>query len=73
MGDVHGCRDELVELVERAGVDRVVLVGDLFTKGPDPAGVYRLVRGNEWSAVLGNHDLRLLRALGGKREKDREA
>jgi len=73
VGDVHGCRDELVALVERAGVDDVVLVGDLFTKGPDPAGVYDLVRERGFRAVLGNHDLRLLRALKGKRGKDREA
>lgn len=73
VGDVHGCRDELVALVGRTGVDRVVLVGDLFTKGPDPVGVYRLIREQGYRAVLGNHDVRLLRALGGKRERDREA
>ncbi len=69
MGDVHGCRDELEELVGRVGPDHVVLVGDLFTKGPDPVGVYRLIREGGWRAVLGNHDLRLLRALEGSRRR----
>lgn len=69
---MHGCRDELAELVEKAGVDRVVLVGDLFTKGPDPAGVYRLVLDQGIRAVLGNHDVRLLRALEDKRRRARD-
>ena len=56
-----------------AGASRVVLVGDLFTKGPDPAGVYRLVRAQGFDTVLGNHDQRLLDALAGKRPKDDEA
>ncbi len=56
VGDVHGCAEELAALVERARPGRVVLVGDLFTKGPDPVGVWRLIR--RWGArsVLGNHD-----------------
>src|SRR5919197_884614 len=42
IGDVHGCLDELRALVAKAGVtadDRVVLVGDLVSKGPDSADV----------------------------------
>lgn len=73
VGDVHGCADELAELVDRAAPDRVVLVGDLFTKGPDPAGVWRFVRANGARAVLGNHDDRLLQAVDGLRPDDRAA
>jgi hypothetical protein len=73
VGDVHGCRRELERLAAKAGVKRVVLVGDLFLKGPDPRGVYDLVREKDWEAVLGNHDLRLLRYLEGGRRRDREA
>jgi hypothetical protein len=56
VGDVHGCADELDKLLRKARPTRVVLLGDLFTKGPDPRGVWSLIR--EWSAeaVLGNHD-----------------
>jgi len=61
VGDVHGCAAELSLLLERAAADRVVLVGDLFTKGPDPLGVWRLVREVDAECVLGNHDDFVLR------------
>jgi len=51
--------------------DRTVLVGDLFTKGPDPVGVYALCRG--MTAVRGNHDQRLIDHWKGKRPRDRHA
>ena len=51
--------------------ERVVLVGDLFTKGPDPAGVWRLIRERGLTAVMGNHDRRLL--PGGERPRDEHA
>jgi len=60
VGDVHGCAAELAQLLEDAQANRVVLVGDLFTKGPDPVGVWRLIQDQGLSAVLGNHDVRLL-------------
>lgn len=46
----------------------MVFVGDLFTKGPDPVGVWTLVKGCE--AVLGNHEARLLDVLAGRRRAD---
>ncbi len=48
-----------------------MLLGDLFTKGPDPAGVFDRVR--RFDAVLGNHDLRLLDALDDRRPDDAHA
>lgn len=60
VGDVHGCAHELEEFLSLAGVSRVVLVGDLFSKGPDPVGVWRLIREHRLEAVLGNHDAALL-------------
>ncbi|MCB9766043.1 MAG: metallophosphoesterase [Alphaproteobacteria bacterium] len=62
VGDVHGCAQELAELVTRARPDRVVLVGDLFTKGPDPVGVWRVIQHVGAEAVLGNHDALVLSA-----------
>jgi predicted phosphodiesterase len=73
VGDVHGCAAEWGALVERTRPDEVVLVGDLFTKGPDPAGVWRLVRALGARAVLGNHDQRVLDARDGRRPGDEEA
>ena len=45
IGDVHGCIEELKELLVKAeyvhGVDTVILVGDLGDKGPYPLEVRR--------------------------------
>ncbi|HJN72590.1 MAG TPA: metallophosphoesterase family protein [Myxococcota bacterium] len=60
VGDVHGCAEELAALVTLADAERVVLVGDLFTKGPDPDGVWALIQEAGFEAVLGNHDAHVL-------------
>ncbi len=60
VGDVHGCAEELAALLERVRPGRLVLLGDLFTRGPDPAGVWALIRDWRAEAVLGNHDAWLL-------------
>jgi hypothetical protein len=65
VGDVHGCCDELRDVLRACGHrrgDRVVLVGDLVAKGPDSAGVLQLLREEKALAVLGNHDAHALRA-----------
>lgn len=72
IGDVHGCADELARLLDAAPADRVVLVGDLYTKGPDPAGVWTIVRERGLQAVLGNHDARLIEVIEGRRPSDSE-
>lgn len=73
VGDVHGCSDELAQLVADAHPDEVVLVGDLFTKGPDPVGVWRQMVDGGWQVVRGNHDQRLLDHLDGLRPDDKAA
>ncbi|HEY4188244.1 MAG TPA: metallophosphoesterase [Polyangia bacterium] len=64
VGDIHGCLDELQDLLRMAAVDdkadRVVLVGDLVAKGPDSQGVLALARERGFQAVLGNHDAKVL-------------
>jgi hypothetical protein len=64
VGDVHGCLDELLALVERCGEPgdtRYVMVGDLVAKGPDSRGVIAWARASKIEAVLGNHDAAVLR------------
>jgi hypothetical protein len=61
VGDVHACADELRDLMALARPDRVILVGDVFNKGPDPDGTWALVREHRADAVLGNHDRKVLR------------
>lgn len=64
IGDVHGCSDEFEELLnalELKAEDRVVQVGDLVNRGPDSHGVLALAREFKVEAILGNHELRLLR------------
>ena len=60
VGDVHACPAELEQLIEVAQAQRVVLVGDLFTKGPDPRGVWELIQEHRIEAVRGNHDQRVI-------------
>lgn len=59
IGDVHGCLDQLDELlriVVPAPTDQLVFLGDLMDKGPDPVGVVRRVRELGALCVMGNHD-----------------
>jgi hypothetical protein len=64
IGDLHGCVDELHEMLRLFAPsrgDRVVCVGDLVAKGPDSQGVLQLLREGGHRAVLGNHDEHVLR------------
>ncbi len=76
IGDVHGCLAELEELlgVTAPGPgDRLVFLGDLLDRGPDPIGVLRLVRSLGAECVLGNHEEKHLRyaAHEARRREDR--
>src|SRR5215204_1846838 len=65
VGDIHGCYDELMQLLEEASfsdADRVVGVGDLITKGPKNREVLQLFMSDaRFSTVIGSHDLALRR------------
>ena len=69
IGDVHGCYDELVELIQLAKTVEsnilFVFVGDLVNKGPKSVEVIHLLRsmGNDVWAVRGNHDEVTLREV----------
>ncbi len=76
MGDVHGCSELFLNLIEAIEVDNrdkgpakttAVLLGDLVDRGPDSASVLALAR--EWQKfrdvriLAGNHEEMFLRAF----------
>jgi len=63
VGDIHGCYDELLELLDRvapSGGDVVVSVGDVVTKGPAADRCLDLWRDRGYLAVRGNNEIKLL-------------
>jgi protein phosphatase len=83
IGDVHGCYDELTDLLGKLGYSeqaggawahgdgrKLIFVGDLVDRGPKIPEVVRLVletvKANAALCVPGNHDIKFMRAIGGK-------
>ena len=73
IGDIHGQRAWLEELLERVDQDggpgaRLVLLGDLVDRGPDSRGVIDLLlaeaaAGRKLTVLAGNHDVMFRRFL----------
>jgi serine/threonine protein phosphatase 1 len=72
IGDVHGCREELRELLDKLPLDEqshVIFLGDCIDRGPSSRGVIDLVLElREFcrvTALMGNHELMLHEFLDG--------
>jgi serine/threonine protein phosphatase 1 len=63
IGDIHGCHKEFADLLDKLDLgkdDRLVLLGDLISRGPDSGTVVELAREHATVSLLGNHELRHL-------------
>lgn len=72
IGDVHGCLDELKtilkKLVYNPQSDRLILTGDLISKGPYPFETLKFCRDLNVEIVMGNHEHAFLLYLQGKKQ-----
>lgn len=63
VGDIHGCYKEFEDLLDKLDLqkdDRLILLGDLISRGPDSGRVVELARKHATASLLGNHELRHL-------------
>ena len=77
IGDIQGCYDEFVQLLELvqfdSASDDLWLVGDLVNRGPYNVAVMDLIISlPKTVAVLGNHDLHFLAVALGKQQQMRK-
>lgn len=60
IGDIHGCFDELIDLIAQAGIteqDRIIALGDIVDRGNKSKEVYEYLKNRPNTLVLmGNHE-----------------
>jgi hypothetical protein len=65
VGDIHGCLEEFDELLKKLQYNknqmRLVLLGDLMDRGPDPVGCVRRARELDVECIMGNHEEKHIR------------
>ena len=77
VGDVQGCLEELLSLLELVNFDeddQLWLTGDLVNRGPASLETLRFAKslGDQIKVVLGNHDLHLLAIANGSAKPSRK-
>ncbi len=70
IGDVHGCLDELLELIKKLSInkkDRVIFLGDLINKGPYSQETVEFVYKKKYQSIMGNHEWLYLKKVKKKK------
>jgi serine/threonine protein phosphatase 1 len=69
IGDIHGCYDELQELLDKAALssaDEIISVGDIVDRGPEPSRVFEFfMTPPNVRVVMGNHERKHVRSSRG--------
>ena len=66
IGDVHGCLEELEELLNKvnfSSTDELFFLGDIINKGPNSLEVLKLVKDLNAHLILGNHELKFIKNI----------
>jgi serine/threonine protein phosphatase 1 len=80
IGDIHGCHDPLMELLEHIAFHaagrpyRGIFLGDYVDRGPKSREAVRAVRTSvetgRWTALKGNHEEMMVAGLSDPKERD---
>ena len=80
VGDIHGCREEVLELLGSVRADwkkdMLIQMGDMVDRGPDPCGVLNVFRefkeemGERCVLIRGNHEQILMECTRDPEQKD---
>lgn len=64
IGDVHGCNDQFVQLIENIKKESpnsiIIQTGDLIDRGPDLYDVFKTVKDYDIITTIGNHELNFI-------------
>lgn len=67
VGDVHGCFNEFLKLLEKINYHkkkhRLILVGDIINRGPQSFDMLKWVKKEGVEVVLGNHEQAFIRGV----------
>jgi serine/threonine protein phosphatase 1 len=70
IGDIHGCYNELQELLARSGIadsDAIIALGDIVDRGPESMRVLEFFRQQpNTRSLMGNHERKHVRASRGE-------
>ena len=71
IGDLHGCLDELDELIQQVqykpGTDSLYFLGDIINRGPHSKEAFQRVIDLDAISIIGNHEWHILEAVRQKR------